>query len=361
MGVNSTVGVDLHKLEAGAREEALKAAAGGVNNLALKQAVDSLETIRKLLDAERDDKVRRRKFKFGVAAIAAVIVLAILSLTPVRSADINAQVATVGATLRSNAAQPLTGLLPLRELVLLQTARITLPSEFGTWQTGADLRLTTLNQPIVMEPIEIAAGDRVSIEQLSPRRFRLTLEAARAIELAFSLVGEVTGVSDAGSRTATFKSPRQLTAGWNGGESISLTFSTDAHNLTQPITVDDVRLVRVDANGRLRRTVSTVLGGDLAFPAYLDKVHALRPGENLALSGFEGEVSAIAVRDEALAFTIAGAAGNVETGPTSQRRSLSPNLLESAVASVGWNSVWIALGALMALGGALWPIWTSVR
>ena len=352
---------DLRQLEATLLEKSLAAAARGADDPALVPTVESLQAIRTLLDREREDLERRRRRQFGFVTLLAVILIAITARMPVRSADVDVQIVTSGANLRSSASQPLTRLLPMRELVVSGATRIVLPSEFGQWSATSDLRLIAKGEPIVMEPVAITPGDRIAIEQQNVGRYRLTLESSRAIDLPFSLVGQVRGVSDAGTPSATFTAPRQLTVSWAAGQPVTLTFVTDARTLTESIAVDDVQLLRVESSNQPRRTVSTILGGDVAFPEFQDKVHTLRPGERLTVSGLNGRVSPIASRDESLTFTIAGTANSIRIGSASKTRQLFPSSLEYVATSLGWSSVWVALGILGGIIGALWPIWTEVR
>jgi hypothetical protein len=351
----------LRQLEATLLEKSLAAAARGADDPALVPTVESLQAIRVLLDREREDLERRRRRQFGFATLLAVILIALASWMPVRSAEVDAHLVTTGVTIQSSASQPLTGLLPVRELVVSRATRVALPSEFGPWTVGADLRLTAGGEPIVMEPIAIAPGDRVTIEQQNPGRYRFTLESRRAIELPFSLVGQVNAVGDAGAASAKFTVPRQVTASWAAGQPVSLTFVTDTPALTQSIAVDELQLLRVESSDRARRMVSTIAGGDVAFPEFQDKVHTLRPGERLAFSGLRGRVSTIANREESLTFTVAGKATGLQVGTASKTRRLFPSMLEYVATSLGWNSVWVALGILAGIIGALWPIWTEAR
>jgi hypothetical protein len=344
-------------------ERAAAEAATDPRDPQLKPSLDALEHLDSLIAAHA--RITRRGQRWGLVALFALLVLLALAATlrHVASATVDVKVTASSVRMRSGAQQTFTELIGVKDVVLTGLQSVEGPSELGFGQPTGQLRLQGTGEQVSIEPIVLQPGTLISLEMIGPGRYRLSLKAASAITLSFSLVGEVRAILDGpGRNTRTLLAkPREVVARWKPREQATLTFSTDETLLTKPVDIDMLEFAREEFVADNQLLVSTVNTGEILYADYERFTLPIAEGAMLTLGGLHGYARRVAVRDGALAVSFRGTASLLQIGEGGGRRNRLPTWSDTLTKSSYSFPVITATFALIGTLVGLWNWWRDSK
>jgi TIR domain len=306
---------------------------------------------------ERPTSIKHRGWWVG-HAVAAVVALSMLLLASIRLSVVQMELhaSSSRATVTSTKKQNLTGLVAVKELVLRGSFAVDAPAAFPLSGQTRYLRLIAAGpDPIVLGPVEIDAGDRVTVASGDEQgRYNLQIDAAREKAIAVSLSRHLRVESESVSLPVESNMARQLVATWTDSEPASLTFTSTVQPVTNAIAIQSFEATKFETIGNILRPVSAIVEGRIEFPDHEKAPIAIARGQNVRLGDFAGVMSALETADGALVVAVAGTAQAIEIGGSGRPRSQVPTLLEHLTKQPNWVAIGGSLSLLSAIAASMW-------
>ena len=350
------------------RTKALVDQAIGSEGRVSLQDVEALEPLARL--AEMRDRTRQpKRYPLLLTLLATLALLSVLVFVPVRSTEVELDLAVSELSFVLPVDYPITESLEVTSLGVSGLTAIDLPR--STTHPAATLQerdlllssatIASRQGTITLASITLPAGTRVAVRAgARPQEYRLSFRA-RTPQLTVSVDGPIeVVVPDTDHVKRDFAVPRQLVM-WLGTDVVDLVFTTPEVSRTvflAQLPADSLHLSRIDeytsTTNTVARHVSTILSGTVYMESIDGLGRALRRSEGIRLGTSTGAIRQLALAEDHLALQFHGRVSGMSSGSATVRRSMMPTILEWLRARHGLSLLWgttayvfgLALGAL---------------
>jgi len=306
-----------------------------------EEQVESLETLARLVDI-RNRSAAKRRSAFILIFIGTLIAASVLAFVPIRSVELELDLAGSEVNFAIPSEQTLTSTLAASFLGATGLAAVDVPRARGRPGAtfGAPSILLATDQfldsdaSITLNDLTLPAGTRVWLRATgSPWEYRISLRGTTA-ELSVTVDGHLrVAVPDRLQAELEFSRPRPVGLQPGSGiVDIEFVLAGPPPDLVTQLPVSGLDLFRIEehegSTGTLVRQVSTIRSGSLYMQSIRGDPRQLRPGEGISFASSIGEIRRLGLAEDHLQLNFIGSVRGLKSGSGAVRRSLMPSLLE---------------------------------